>query len=173
MGVKAELKAARARMQAGNPAEAFAMIQQILDSASPDLKDAQTLYAVLVTAGLAGLASQDLTKAEHSFRRAAESIPDAPQVQQSVVHARHGASHLRRVTPPEPAEFGLSSNAPGGEYYREGKISLFQSSRWYCCVFGGTPSKPKRHQRTYLLLGSMPPFSLLFGLEPCWACLKR
>lgn len=80
MGVKADLKAARARMQAGDPAEAFSMIQQILDSASPDLKDTQTLYAVLVTAGLAGLASQDLAKAERSFRRAAESIPDAPQV---------------------------------------------------------------------------------------------
>lgn len=80
MGVKAELKAARARMQAGQPAEALSMIQEILESSSPDLKDAQTLYAVLVTAGLAGLASQDFTKAERSFRRAAESSPDAPQV---------------------------------------------------------------------------------------------
>lgn len=80
MGVKGDLKAARARMQAGEPSEAFSMIQNILDSSHPDLKDAQTLYAVLVTSGLAALASQDLTAAESSFRRAADSIPDAPQV---------------------------------------------------------------------------------------------
>ncbi|CAB1097730.1 unnamed protein product [Ectocarpus sp. CCAP 1310/34] len=79
MGVKGDLKAARARMQAGEPSEAFSMIQNILDSSHPDLKDAQTLYAVLVTSGLAALASQDLTAAESSFRRAADSIPDAPQ----------------------------------------------------------------------------------------------
>lgn len=68
-------------MQAGEPAEAFTMIQQILEGSSPDLKDSQTLYAVLVTAGLAGLASEDLNAAERSFRRATELSPDAPQVQ--------------------------------------------------------------------------------------------
>lgn len=67
-------------MQAERPLEALAMIQQILDSSSPDLEDHQTLYAVLVTAGLAGLASEDLSVAERSFRRAAELLPDAPQV---------------------------------------------------------------------------------------------
>lgn len=67
-------------MQAGQPSEALAMIQQILDSSSPDLKDEQTLYAVLVTAGLAGIASEDLSAAERSFRRASELLPDAPQV---------------------------------------------------------------------------------------------
>lgn len=80
MGVKAELKAARARMQAGQPSEALTMIQQILYASSPDLKDDQTMYAVLVTAGLAGLASEDLSAAEGSFRRASELLPDAPQV---------------------------------------------------------------------------------------------
>lgn len=83
MGVKAELKAARARMQAGQPSEALTMIQRILDSSSPDLQDEQTLYAVLVTAGLAGLASEDLSAAERSFRRASDLLPDAPQVHTS------------------------------------------------------------------------------------------
>lgn len=79
-GVKAELKAARAKMQAGQPSEALAMIQQILDGSSLDLKDDQTLYAVLVTAGLAGVAAEDLSAAERSFRSASDLLPDAPQV---------------------------------------------------------------------------------------------
>lgn len=80
VGVKADLKAARARMQAGEPAEALCMIQKILDGSSPDLKDPQTLYAVLVMQGLAGLAVDDLGAAESSLRRATETMPEAPQV---------------------------------------------------------------------------------------------
>lgn len=80
VGVKGELKAARARMQAGDPAEALSIIQAILDGSSPDLKEKQTLYAVLVMQGMAGLAVDDLTVAESSFRRATETMPDAPQV---------------------------------------------------------------------------------------------
>ena len=80
MGVKADLKAARAKMQAGEPSEALSMIQQILDSSSPDLAVSSTLYGVLVAGGLAGLASEDLSAAERSFRRASDLLPDAPQV---------------------------------------------------------------------------------------------
>lgn len=98
MGVKGDLKAARARMQAGEPSEAFSMIQNILDSSHPDLKDAQTLYAVLVTSGLAALASQDLAAAESSFRRAADSMPDAPQVyvEECQKSAKEDAGFCRR-----------------------------------------------------------------------------
>lgn len=85
MGVKADLKMARARMQAGEPAEALSMIQTILDSSSPELQDAQTKYAVLLTSGLAGLAAEDFGASEHSFRQAAESLPDAPQAWKGLI----------------------------------------------------------------------------------------
>eukprot|EP00903_Cladosiphon_okamuranus_P012909 g12052.t2 len=101
MGVKAELKAARARMQAGQPSEALAMIQQILDTSSPDLKDDQTMYAALVTAGLAGLASEDLSVAESSFRRASELVPDAPQAWKGLIDCLERAGAERADALPE------------------------------------------------------------------------
>lgn len=85
MGVKADLKEARARMQAGQPAEALSMIQTVLDSGSSELKDTQTMYAVLVTSGLAGLAAEDYAASELSFRRAGEVVPDAPQAWKGLI----------------------------------------------------------------------------------------
>lgn len=79
MGIKADLKQARARMQAGEPSQAQSMIKTILESGSPELEDKQTLYAVLVTSGLAGLAAEDYEVSEASFRQAADTVPDAPQ----------------------------------------------------------------------------------------------
>lgn len=138
MGVKAELKAARATMQAGDPSEAFSMVQKILDGASPDLKDAQTLYAVLITAGLAGLASQDLTKAERSFRRAAESIPGAPQVHQQ---SRNGLLPSTEDNTPSQRDSSISNNAPRRFFLlffsgERGEVRLFQHfpQKHGCCV---------------------------------------
>lgn len=85
MGVKADLKAARARMQSGEHGQALSMIEKILDDGSPELQDAQTLYAVLVSAGLAGLAAADLHAAERSFRRATESLPGSPQAWKGLI----------------------------------------------------------------------------------------
>ncbi|CAM9704269.1 unnamed protein product [Scytosiphon promiscuus] len=96
MGVKGDLKAARVRMQAGEPAEALSIIQRILADSSPDLKDAQTLYTILVMQGMAGLAVDDLLNAESSFRRATETMPDAPQAWKGLIDCleRAGASRL-------------------------------------------------------------------------------
>lgn len=94
MGVKADLKAARARMQSGEPGQALSMIQKILDDGSPELQDAQTLYAVLVSAGLAGLAASDLHAAERSFRRAAESLPGSPQAWKGLIDCLERAGRV-------------------------------------------------------------------------------
>ena len=94
MGVKADLKVARARMQSGEPGQALSMIQKILDGGSPELQDVQTLYAVLVSAGVAGLASDDLSAAERSFRRAAESLPDSPQAWKGLIDCLERAGRV-------------------------------------------------------------------------------
>lgn len=94
MGVKADLKAARARMQSGEPGQALSMIEKILDDGSPELQDAQTLYAVLVSAGLAGLAAADLHAAERSFRRAAESLPGSPQAWKGLIDCLERAGRV-------------------------------------------------------------------------------
>lgn len=64
MGVKGDLKEARACMQGGDPAQAYSMIQTILDSGAPELKDSQVMYAVLVTSGLTALAKEDHAASE-------------------------------------------------------------------------------------------------------------
>lgn len=85
MGIKADVKAARARMQAGEPAEALSMVQKVLDAASPELQDDQIMYATLVTGGLAGLAAEDFTASERLFRLAADTLPDAPQAWKGLI----------------------------------------------------------------------------------------
>ncbi|CAM9983426.1 unnamed protein product, partial [Laminaria digitata] len=86
MGIKADLKAARARMQAGTPLEAVTIIQAVLDASPPELlQDPQLKYAFLITAGLAHLAAEDLTSCEDRFREAAASLPDAPQAWKGLI----------------------------------------------------------------------------------------
>ena len=86
MGVKADLKAARVRMQAGAPAEALTIIQSVLDASPPELlQDPQLKYAFLITAGLAHLAAEDLPASEGRFREAAASLPGAPQAWKGLI----------------------------------------------------------------------------------------
>lgn len=85
MGIKADLKAARVQMQAGDPAQALAIIQSVLDGPSPELQDPQLKYAFLITAGLAHLAAENLSASEGRFREAAGSLPDAPQAWKGLI----------------------------------------------------------------------------------------
>lgn len=97
MGVNADLKQARAKMKAGEHAQALKMIQTILDSGSSDIQDPQTMYTVLVTAGVAGLAAEDLTASERSFRKAAGSLPDAPQAWKGLIDCLERAENFEAL----------------------------------------------------------------------------
>lgn len=97
MGVKSELKQARARMQGGEPAEALSMIQGILNSGSPELEDPQILYAVLVSSGMAGFAAEDYETAETSFRRAASTNRGAPQAWKGLIDCLERAGKVEAL----------------------------------------------------------------------------
>lgn len=122
MGFKADLKEARAKLQAGEPTEAVKMIQIILDSGSREIQDPQTMYAVLNTAGLANLAAEDFTASEGSFRKAAESLPDAPQAWKGLIDCLERAGNLEAL--PEALTRAAEIAESKGNYSRARSLRL-------------------------------------------------
>lgn len=122
MGVMADFKVARAKLQAGDPVGALLTIQKIVETSESELQQSEQMYAILVKAGLVGLEAEDFSASERYFRRATELMPNAPQAWKGLIDCLKRAGKVEAL--PECLERAAQIAEGKGNYSRAQTLRL-------------------------------------------------